>query len=306
MKPRWLLPSALAAMIIAPVAASAKVSVGWISQQVNSGHATIGASVETSSRVPSHAPAHLVASGFRPVGQSGSVPVTPTLSSQSPLLRDPTPAGPNSMWYTTLAGQRCIYLPNSETPCFNLVNPQPAASGPGQGNPAAMAAAAAALLPLLPGRIETAPSAHANGLTGAPSWFWLEPSPGAKTASVSLGGEQVTVTATPSVSWSFGDGAQPKQGPGVPYRPGSPPTGAVVHVYQTRCLPGDQGRDPDVLPSCGAGGYPVRASVDWAIAYKGTGPVTANGALPSRTTATALTYPVSEARGFLTKTGSGA
>jgi hypothetical protein len=78
----------------------------------------------------------------------------------------------------------------------------------------------------------------------------------------------------------------------------------VLHRYQTRCLPGDQGRDLYVLSSCGADGYRVQAMLTWSIDYQASGPLSASGSLPSRTTATTLGYPVSEARGFLTAGGS--
>jgi hypothetical protein len=62
--------------------------------------------------------------------------------------------------------------------------------------------------------------------------------------------------------------------------------------------------DPYVLSSCGPDGYTVTATVDWTIVYTASGPVARGGSLPARTTATSIIYPVSEARGFLTKGGS--
>jgi hypothetical protein len=116
--------------------------------------------------------------------------------------------------------------------------------------------------------------------------------------------ERVTVSASAaSVRWSFGDSSELVAGPGVPYRPGSVPAAAVRHIYQTRCLSGDQGHDPNVLPSCGPDGYTVEALVRWAISYSASGPVAGGGALPSRSTATSIAYPVSEARAFLTAGG---
>lgn len=150
------------------------------------------------------------------------------------------------------------------------------------------------------------PSTQTMGLTGAAAWFWLEPTPAARSVSVSLRGEQVTVSASAaSVRWGFGDESELVAGPGVPYRPGTPPATAVRHIYETRCLPGDQGHDPYVLSSCGADGYTVAASVDWGISYQATGAVAASGALPSRSTETTLTYPVSESRAFLTNPTAG-
>jgi hypothetical protein len=137
------------------------------------------------------------------------------------------------------------------------------------------------------------------GVTGAASWFWLDPRPVVQTRTVSLAGETVTVDATPQVSWQLGEGAD-ASGAGVPYRAGSPPTDAVTHSYETRCLPGDQGRDPNVLPSCGAHGYQVTATVTWNFDYQAEGPVGASGTLPDRSTASGIVYPVSEVRAFLT------
>ena len=102
------------------------------------------------------------------------------------------------------------------------------------------------------------------------------------------------------IDWSFGDGATLDAGPGVAYEDGAAPAGAVTHVYQTRCLPGDQGHDPYVLASCGADGYVVSASTTWAISFNASGPVSESGQLPSQTSESQLVYPVSEVRAFLT------
>jgi hypothetical protein len=151
---------------------------------------------------------------------------------------------------------------------------------------------------LLPGRVQTSP--QSTGLTGTDSWFWLDPSPRTEELSVVLAGETVAVTAVPTaVAWRFGDGADLVAGPGRPYRAGPPPADAVVHSYETRCLPGDQGRNPYVLGSCDSTGYEVEAVVAWRISYSASGPVDASGTLPTRTTATSIAYPVSEARAFL-------
>ena len=118
-------------------------------------------------------------------------------------------------------------------------------------------------------------------------------------------GETVTVTAEPNaIEWRFGDGVELAGGPGRPYRAGPPPAGAVLHLYETRCLPGDQGQNPYVLPSCSSTGYPVDAIIVWRITFSARGPIDSTGALPTRTTATSIAYPVSEARGFLTAEGS--
>lgn len=199
------------------------------------------------------------------------------------------------------------------SPCYGVIpNPTPASAPAPKGraqppvNPAVLAASAADRLSLTPGRIEASPSTQVRGLTGLASWFWLSPPPSPQSLSVALRRERVTVSATVgAVTWSFGDRASRTGGPGVPYRTGEVPAGAVRHIYQTRCLPGDAGRDPYVLSSCGHDGYTVTATVDWAIAYTASGPIAGGGSLPARTTTTSLAYPVSEARGFLTTRGSG-
>jgi hypothetical protein len=118
--------------------------------------------------------------------------------------------------------------------------------------------------------------------------------------TVTLAGETVTVTAEPIVvDWRFGDGARVVGGKGLPYRAGPPPEGAIVHVYETRCLPDDPGRNPYVLARCGSAGYTLEAIVAWRISYVASGPIDASGTLPTRTTAAETVYPVSEARGFL-------
>ena len=225
----------------------------------------------------------------------------PPLASDSALARDAQPFGPGSFWYPVGPGRVCIYAPGSVLPCYTLVGPG-APGGPGL-DPGAIAASVAERLTLSPGRIRTSP--RVTGLTGAASWFWLDPAPRAEELTVSLAGETVTVTAEPSrVEWRFGDGMDLSGGPGRSYRPGPPPADAVLHVYETRCLPGDQGRNPYVLGSCGSTGYEVEAIVVWRISFIATGPIDASGALPTRTTETSAPYPVSEARGFLVSAGS--
>jgi hypothetical protein len=157
----------------------------------------------------------------------------------------------------------------------------------------------------LPGEVVASPSRQAAGLTGAPSWFWLDPAPGTEPLTVAQGGERVTVTAVPSkVTWAFGDGDEVDGGPGRPYGERGEQQGSVRHRYRTRCLPGDQGRDPYVLASCTATGYTVEATVEWTISFEAVGPIATAGTLPPRTTATTIAYPVSEVRGFLASDGA--
>jgi hypothetical protein len=238
-------------------------------------------------------------------GGGANGPLYPTLPSTSPFLRNSQPLGPGSFWYSDGSGHTCIYLSNSVLPCFTVTAGGGGAAGGPALNPAAVAAAIAARLELAPGRVVASPVAARGGLTGADSWFWLSPAPRREVLSISLRGERVSVSADPSVEWRFGDGAALFGGPGRPYVPGPPPADSIRHLYETRCLPGDVGRNPYVLPSCGGRGYPVEALVHWAISFDASGPVTASGSLPSRTTSTGVAYPVSEARAFLVGGGNG-
>jgi hypothetical protein len=284
------------------------IKIGVYSQKESSSHATAGASIRArgsrSGRRPSTG-AHEGSTQLT-VSRPSSTDVVPypSLPSTSPFLRNPHPFGPDSFWYTDGSGHTCIYKPSSVLPCFTVT----AGGGGGPGgpgvNPAAIAAAIASRLELFPGRIQASPAARRGGLTGTDSWFWLTPAPPREVLSISLRGESVTVSAQPSIEWRFGDGAALVGGAGRPYAPGRPPADAIRHPYETRCLPGDVGRNPYVLPSCGARGYPLEALVHWAISFEASGPVSASGSLPSRTTSTGLAYPVSEARAFLLAGGN--
>jgi hypothetical protein len=222
-------------------------------------------------------------------------PPVPALSSDSALLQNPHPMGPGTLWYQGPPGQQCIYAPYTSPLCFAIVQPNG-----GHLDPAAVAAQVAQTMDLVLPPIEASPSASRSGLTGDTSWFWLARRPSRNQVTVNLGAETVTVSADPSATeWFFGDGGGRAGGPGVAYLPGPPPADAITHVYDTRCLPGDQGRDPNVLPSCGGDGYQVVARVSWTISFVATGPVAGSGGLPTRTTESELVYPVSEARAFL-------
>jgi hypothetical protein len=287
------------------------VSLGVSSQQAGPSRASVSASIASRSKRRGREGTNARDRGQAQVislprrgGAESKGPLYPALPSTSRFLRNPHPFGPNSFWYSDGSGHTCIYLPNSVLPCFTVTaGGGGAPSGPGV-NPVAIATAIAARLELFPGRIHTSPSISRGGLTGADSWFWLAPGPRREVLSISLRGERVSVSADPSVEWRFGDGAALFGGPGRPYAPGAPPADAIRHLYETRCLPGDAGRNPYVLAGCGVRGYPLEALVHWAISFEASGPVSASGSLPSRTTSTGLAYPVSEARAFLLAGGN--
>jgi hypothetical protein len=275
------------------------ITVGRYSQQDDRTRASIGASIRAKQSEPGRrtAGSQQISTAARTPAKGGAgadLPAPyPPLSADSDLAQNPEPLGPGSFWYTVGPGRVCPYAPGTLSPCYTLVEP----GSPGV-DPTAIAASLADRLPLLPGRIRISP--QTAGLTGAVSWFWLDPAPRIEQLTVTLAGETVTVTAEPSVvEWRFGDGASRTGGAGLRYRPGPPPADAIVHGYETRCLPGDQGRNPYVLGSCGSSGYPLEALVVWRISYSASGPIDASGTLPTRTTATGAPYPVTESRGFL-------
>jgi len=288
------------------VAHADKIKIGRWSQQEGAGRASIGASISARGTRPgrshtggtSRTHEQVIPTPASGSGR-GSGPDYPALPSTSPLLRNPHPLGPNSFWYSDGSGHTCVYGPSSSALCYTVTNPRGGTPAGPAVSPAAIAAALAARLELAPGRIEASPGAARGGLTGADSWFWLAPAPRREVLSISLRGESVSVSAEPSVEWRFGDGASLVGGPGRPYAPGPPPADAVRHLYETRCLPGDAGRNPYVLASCGSGGYAVEALVHWSISFVASGAVSGSGSLPARTTSTGISYPVSEARGFL-------
>lgn len=294
--------------VLSPVAVAQAggIHVGAYSQEEQPHRARIAAHIEVSA---ARAPATRERSGT-PAGTAQRVVVTirtahsgsslpppfPPLSTSAPILHEQHPWGPGTFWYTDGAGHACQYVPNSVTPCFTLVGPG-TNSGAGRLSPSAVAQSLTRRVELAPGDINTSPSRA--GLTGAPSWFWLDPAPRRQSLSISLVGETVSVIADPTVDWRFGDGASLDGGPGVPYEVDASPADAIQHAYQARCLPGDQGHDPYVLASCGQDGYSVEALVVWHITYSAAGPVGGTGTLPTRTTVASTSYPVSESRAFL-------
>jgi hypothetical protein len=285
------------------------VHVGAYSQEEQPHEAQIGAHIDASAARSGETSVRRAAPSTQVVvvtvkAQGGAAsnlpPPFPPLSTSAPILKDPQPGGPGSFWYTDAAGHACQYVPNSVTPCFTLVGPG-SNNGAGRLSPSAVAQSLSQRVELAPGEIKTSPTRA--GLTGAQSWFWLDPAPRRQSLSISLAGETVNVIADPTVQWRFGDGASLDAGPGVPYQADAAPADAITHVYGTRCLPGDRGHDPYVLANCGQAGYSVEALVVWRITYSAAGPIAASGTLPARTTETSTAYPVSESRAFLVSGG---
>lgn len=304
--------SIVMALLVVANANAGTIKIGRFSDQASPRRAVIGARVDVAdAHAARHAsPSEHASTQARPArageataslaassGTSAPLPNPfPPLASTASILKAAHPAGPGSFWYGDGSGHVCMYAPGSVLPCFTVVT---AAGAPAAAavNPAGIAASVARRLPLVPGQIEASPTR--SGLTGAASWFWLDPAPQRRELTVTLAGEAVQVVAEPSVQWRFGDGAILDGGAGVPYQAGAVPPGAVTHDYQTRCLPGDQGHDPYVLAGCGQDGYSVEALVVWKISYSAAGPIATSGTLPTRTTSSTVIYPVGEARAFL-------
>lgn len=307
---RASLPIAIgfAVLLTATCAYATSYRIGPVSQQEGPSRASAGGSITVTSRTPGAsgspggggAPGGSGTSGSPASAEGG---VSAGASSGSGGGREALGGG--SYRYVGAEGQECFYLTEGINTCEGEAAPAtPAQPARPAVNPEVIAATVVSRLNLGVGKIAVSPSAQTEGLTGAASWFWIEPAPTTQSVSLGLNGEHVTVSAAPdTVEWSFGDGSQVAGGAGVPYRPGPVPAGTVSHVYETRCLPGDQGHDPNVSASCGPGGYQVQAAVEWAISYQAAGPVTVGGVLPARATNTAISYPVSEVRAFLTGAG---
>lgn len=298
-------------LVFVPVASAGRIHVSWVSQQYSQSSAGAGARIDVRDNRSGHP-----ASRSRPVatvavhlGSGGSSrtgggtadrplpPRFPALPSSSPILKNLQPAGPGSFWYQDGAGHVCMYAPSSVLPCFTVTGVGNGGAAVAPLSPVTIAAHVADRITMSPGELKASPTNA--GLTGAASWFWLDPAPSTQHLAISLAGEAVTVTATPQITWQFGDGSSVNGGPGVPYETGPVPSGAITHVYETRCLPGDQGHDPYVLSSCGGNGYQLVATVSWRISYQADGPIAAAGSLPARTTTVSAAYPVSESRAFL-------
>ncbi len=310
MKAVAILLSLAAALTAAAIAdAASPIRIGINSQQY--GQHAAGARAQITARNVSlplsttRAPTPARVRRSHPVATSRTIggataeplPSYPSVDATSPFLQNPQPFGPSSFWYRA-GGYACIYSPGSSPLCYRVVR---GAAPVRPVSPQALAASVARRVDLLPGTIQTSPARA--GLTGADSWLWLDPAPRRQALSISLAGETVSVVADPTVEWGFGDGVSFDGGAGVPYQPGAAPADAIRHVYQTRCLPGDQGRDPYVLASCGQDGYSVDALVVWRISYSAAGPVGGSGTLPTRTTESSASYPVSESRAFLVSGG---
>lgn len=297
-------------IVVMWLATAAQSEVRWWSTQRSPERAEAGGSVTQQETAPSSPGASGGSSSPYSGGSATSTPVAGQPSAPSGgeavPFSDPRFRGAQSRAPIDPNPTACLYFPETPGAC-PVEAPAATPRGRRRGrappiDPAAVAASIAASMPLLPGEITVNPTAA--GWTGVPSWFWLEPAPRTVAAVAVLGAERIVVTAQPHPVWRFGDGAITAGSAGRAYRRGAGVEGSVRHEYETRCLPGDAGRNPHVSESCTATGYVIEAAVEWSITFVATGPVEMAGALPSRTTTTSSEYPVSEVRAFLTEGAS--
>jgi hypothetical protein len=299
--PSLLVLATVLAATACAAAAARTINIGAYSQLDSPSRASAGGSVYV---------------GYRDPGSSGvgvSSPIAPSPASPgsgTPYTSSGDSSNIDSADYVDRGGAVPCADPVVHGTCFR-VPVAPGATGPRAGrgappvDPQVLARLAVDRLAMLPGSIRVSPSRQVRGLTGAPSWFWLDPAPTAESVTVAQGAESVTVTATPArVGWNFGDGDEVDGGPGRPYGEAVDRRGAMRHRYRTRCLPGDQGGDPYVLASCTDEGYQVQAGVEWTISFQAVGPIATAGGLPPQTTTATIAYPVTEVRGFLARDGA--
>jgi hypothetical protein len=166
-----------------------------------------------------------------------------------------------------------VPLPADRTPART----QPA--GQAAVSPAVLARQAYRFLPLPAPTIHTNPPADRQQLPNLPTWLWLDrESWGPRTATASIPGLSVTVTAVPvMVTWTMGDGGRVVcDGPGTPFDPARQPS--CDYTYR-RSSAGEP-----------AGRFTVTATTTWNIIWTASGSVTGGGTLPplARSAQTAL------------------
>ncbi|MGF1646061.1 MAG: hypothetical protein ACFCVF_03940 [Kineosporiaceae bacterium] len=127
-------------------------------------------------------------------------------------------------------------------------------------------------------------------LVRVPTWLWVDASRwGAQSATASVPGLSVTVTATPTrVVWSMGDGGSVVcLGPGSVFPAGGDPAASSPDCGHTY-----------VRSSAGVPGqaYPVTATVTWEITWTGG---RERGTLPALETTSTTAFPVAESQALI-------
>jgi hypothetical protein len=90
-----------------------------------------------------------------------------------------------------------------------------------QADPVQLATRAVRRLPLSGPEVATSPPPDRDQLVNLPTWLWVRDGWAPRSATASVPGVSVTVTATPeSVTWDMGNGERVVcNGPGTPYNP---------------------------------------------------------------------------------------
>ena len=242
---------------------AAEITLGYYSQQIDRGRVRIGASIDVERRYAARDGATRIAAAFarRPAPREGrrgrrSCP-TATLIRLSPrtrlLLRTRSRSGPGASG--TRSG-RAASASTRRTPSSpatrswaRAARPEARRSIRRRSPPPSPIGCRSCL-----GRIRTSP--RVTGLTGTDSWFWLDPAPEAEELTVSArrrDGHGDGRAERRRVALRRRGGAQRRSRSPVPRRADRPRTPSSMSTRRA-ALPGDQGRNPYVLGSCGSHG----------------------------------------------------
>ena len=231
---------------------------------------------------------------------------TPVAEVRTPDRSTPTGGGGAPVCtYTPLPEDARVYEPNGS----EVVQPAPGRwytvtcdGGPPPGgtgyvfvsnvDPAVLAEQARRALPLSPPVVGTSPSSDADQLVGVPTWLWVDDGWMPVTATASLPGVSVTVTATPeSVVWEMGNGDRVVcRGRGTAYDPDRPDAGqstdcAYTYRRSSASQPGQR--------------YPVTATTTWRVSWTASG-VAGGGSLGAVSRSTTFGLRVAEAHALNT------
>ena len=158
----------------------------------------------------------------------------------------------------------------------------------GDVDPRDLAQQAKQALPLPRATVRTSPDSGGDQLVGVPTWLWLEGGWGPRSATASLPGIAVTVTATPlSVVWEMGDGNRVVcNDGGTPYDPSrrdDEQSSDCSHTYRRSSAgqPNDR--------------YTARATLTWDVAWTASG-IAGGGGLGRVSRTSTFTLRVAEAQ----------
>lgn len=159
-------------------------------------------------------------------------------------------------------------------------------------DPVVLAEEARRALPLTAPDVRTSPSAEDDQLVGVPTWLWVGDAWAPLTATASLPGVSVTVTATPeSVVWEMGNGDRVVcRGAGMAYDPSRPD--------------GEQSTDCSYTYDRASGHQPgeryrVTATMTWQVSWTVSG-AAGGGSLGALSRSTTFGLRVTEAQALNT------